>query len=176
MFFFDRMEAVGNMTGLSKKSDVCWRYMNRSPSFLKKFIIIVFLILTACTSMLTKSPTTGELRLNYTIGDCNEDIPLDRLDSWAEITIAVEKGKVRLHHNLAYVCCADLFLKMEREGNTIKIIEINKGDYCECMCGYEIEASILGLPDGHYTVQIWGVEYQNLETPELLKQTEIDIE
>lgn len=150
--------------------------MNKSPNFSEKLIIIVFLILTACTSITVEAPTVQEPRLTYTIGDCDEDISLDRLDSWAEITIAVEKGKVRLHHNLAYVCCADLSLKMEREANTIKIIEINKGDYCECMCGYEIEARILGLPAGHYTVQIWGVKYQNLETPKLLKQAEIDIE
>lgn len=137
--------------------------------------MVLILILTACAPMVTEPTMVDKPQLTYTVGDCNEDIPWEQLDNWAEIDITVEGGEIRLDHNLAYVCCAELDVEMEREDKLIKLIETNVGDYCECMCGYEIEARVTGLPSGHYTVQVWGVKYHDLEAPNLLGETEVEL-
>jgi hypothetical protein len=139
----------------------------------RKLIVVLLLILTACAS--PAKPTTEKPQLIYTVDECNEDIPLDQLDDWAEIDITVKGGEIRIHHNLAYVCCAEINVDMEKESKVIKLVETNVGDYCECMCGYEIEAKIAGLPPGHYIVQVWGVKYQDLEKPNLLGDAQIDL-
>lgn len=149
--------------------------MTRLTAIWKELTVALLLTLTACAPMMTEPTTVDKPQLTYTVGDCNKDIPLEQLDDWAEIDITVEGGEIQLDHNLAYVCCAELEVKMEREDKLIKLIETNVGDYCECMCGYEIEAEIANLPPGRYTVQVWGVKYQDLEVPNLLGETEVKL-
>jgi hypothetical protein len=66
---------------------------------------------------------------------------------------------VHVEHRLTYVCCAELVLTVEQEGNSIRLLESNVGEICRCLCDYDVEADVLGLEQGVYDVQVWGVKY-----------------
>jgi len=82
---------------------------------------------------------------------------------------------VHVEHRLTYVCCAELVLTVEQEGNTIRITESNVGEMCRCLCDYDVEADVSGLEPGVYDVQLWGVEYQDAHAPELLGHASITL-
>jgi hypothetical protein len=76
---------------------------------------------------------------------------------------------------LTYVCCAELELTLEREGSTIRIVERNVGEICRCMCEYLVEGEVTGLDPGTYEVQVWGVEYEDVHSLELLYETQVSL-
>jgi len=138
-------------------------------------LIAVLSVFAACTSAIVETPTIARPQFSYTVSECDQDIPVDQLTAWARVDITAREGTVQIRQNLDYVCCAEIVLAMKQEENVIKIIETNKGDICKCMCGYKVSAEITGLPAGRYTIQVWGVEYQDVHAPELLGEKEIDL-
>lgn len=131
-------------------------------------ITLLLLVLVAC------SPA-DEPRLTYTIGECDQSIPMDQLADWAGLDIAAQDGVVQIRQNINYVCCAEIKVEMEREANVVKLIETNVGEVCKCMCGYEGSMEITGLPTGRYTIQVWGVQCQDVHSLELLGEAQIEL-
>gem|GEM_PF-1099151 len=99
-----------------------------------------------------------EAGLSYEVSECNE--------SWTNITEKVDVkayDSIKISHDLPYTCCANITLDLERDGNSLKIIETNIGEVCRCMCGYRIDAEITGLNSGKYDLEIWGVKKEGYD-------------
>ena len=100
----------------------------------------------------------SEAELNYKVSGCNE--------SWTNLTEKVDVkayDSIKISHDLPYTCCANITLDLEREGNSLKIIETNIGEVCRCMCGYHIDAEITGINFGKYALEIWGVKKEGYD-------------
>ena len=117
----------------------------------------------------------GELQLVYTVEECDESIPTDQLENWAKVDFTVQDSSLYIEQNLPYVCCAKVVLRLEREGNRLRIVEANEGDVCPCMCGYRIHAQVNSVPAGRYAVEVWGVESSEGAPLHLIGQKEIVI-
>ena len=125
-------------------------------------------VAVACASSEPESPA-----LIYTVGGCVEEADAVRAATAGDVLIVGEGGAIHMEHRLTYVCCAELVLTVEQEGNTIRLVESNVGEICRCLCAYDVEADVSGLEPGVYDVQVWGVEYQDVHAPELLGQASI---
>ena len=72
-----------------------------------------------------------------------------------EIVLTVEGTSLHvLHHNAAYNCCRDdIVISLEVEENILRLTEDEiPGEPCDCICCYDVEATIVYLPPGTYTV------------------------
>ncbi|MCJ7618667.1 MAG: hypothetical protein MUP64_00435 [Anaerolineae bacterium] len=130
--------------------------------------VVVCLLAAACTT-----PEAGRPTLTYSVGGCGEQSETTRAATDGEVQIVGEGDTIHVAHKLTYVCCAELVLTTEQEDSTIRLLEKNTGEICRCMCDYEVEAEITGLSPGVYQVEVWGVEYEDVHTPELLGQATI---
>jgi hypothetical protein len=131
---------------------------------------MVCFLAVACTT-----PEAGRPTLTYSVGGCSEQSETTRAATDGEVQIVGEGDTIHVVHKLTYVCCAKLVLTTEQEDETIKLLEKNTGEICRCMCDYEVEAEITGLSPGVYQVEVWGVEYEDVHTPELLGQATIEL-
>ncbi len=136
---------------------------------------MIALLLTGCMRPATVRPLAVTPKLTYTAGECRQDISPDKLQSWAKVEISAADGVVKVTQNIDYVCCAKIEAQIEVEGQVIKIVETNVGQICRCKCGYELQAEIAGLPTGTYTIQVWGVQYQDAHPLEPLGEAEIKL-
>jgi hypothetical protein len=132
--------------------------------------VLVCLLAVACST-----PEAGKPTLEYTVGGCDEEYENTRATTGGEVEIVGQGDTIHVGQKLAYVCCAQLELTTEQEGSTIRLLEKNVGEICRCMCDYEVEADISGLSPGVYQVEVWGVEYEDVHTPELLGQATIEL-
>ena len=115
------------------------------------------------------------IRLEYSVGECDEGIPFEQLSDWASLQFIGNEGSILVFQNIAYTCCADIHVTMEREGALIKLVETNEGEVCRCMCGYEARLMVKGLPPGIYHVQVWGIQHPDAEPLELLGEAEVKL-
>lgn len=129
----------------------------------------VLLLLTHCGQ-----PTT-EPALSYAVGECDQSIAADELANWPAVEITAQGGTVRVRQQINYVCCAEIRVEMQQEGGVVKLIETNVGEICRCMCGYTAEMEITGLPAGRYTIQVWGIQYEDVHPLELLGEATVDL-
>jgi len=127
-------------------------------------------VLMGCADSGTPLPV-----LEYNVGGCTEKSETSRGGVTSEVEITSNADAIYLEHRLRYVCCAELELTLEREGNTIRIMETNAGEICRCVCQYLIEAEVSGLGPGVYDVEVWGVEYEDLHRPELLGELRVTL-
>ena len=111
--------------------------------------------------------------LIYRVGGCAQEVATAQTARVGDVLIVGEDSAVHVEHRLTYVCCAELVLTVEQDGNTIRLVESNVGEMCRCLCDYDVEADVSGLEPGVYDVQLWGVEYQDVHAPELLGQASI---
>jgi hypothetical protein len=132
--------------------------------------VMVCFLAAACTT-----PEAGRPALEYTVGGCSEESDTTRAATGGEVQIAGQGDTIHVAHKLTYVCCAELVLTMAQEDSTIRLLEKNTGEICRCMCDYEVEADITGLSPGVYEVEVWGVEYEDVHTPELLGQATVTL-
>jgi len=132
--------------------------------------VIVCFLAAACTT-----PEAGRATLTYSVGGCSEQSETTRAATDGEVQIVGEGDTIHVAHKLTYVCCAELVLTTTQEGSTIRILERNTGEICRCVCDYEVDADITGLSAGVYQVEVWGVEYEDVHTPELLGQATITL-
>ena len=130
--------------------------------------LMVCFLATTCTT-----PEAGRPTLRYSVGGCSEQSETTRMAADGEVQIVGEGDTIHVAHRLVYVCCAELVLTIEQEDSTIRLLEKNTGEICRCMCEYQVEADITGLNPGVYQVEVWGVEHEDLHTPELLGQATI---
>jgi len=132
--------------------------------------VLVCTLAVACAASESTSP-----ELLYTVSGCAEEYDTSRAAAADEIEIMVRGDAIHMGHRLSYVCCAELLLRVEQEGNTIRVVEQNVGEMCRCLCDYDVEADITELSSGVYQVQVWGVEYEDVHTPELLGQASVEL-
>jgi len=132
--------------------------------------VLVCTLAVACAASESTSP-----ELDYTVSGCAEEYETSRAASADELQIMVRGDAIHVAHRLSYVCCAELLLRVEQEGNTIRVVEQNVGEMCRCLCDYDVEAEIAGLISGVYRVEVWGVEYEEVHTPELLGQATVQL-
>ena len=111
--------------------------------------------------------------LTYSVSPCQESIAPGDLATWAKVEAGYQGEAIVIHHNLDYVCCAEIELRLEREGSLLKIIETNTGEFCRCKCGFVVDAAVTGLPRGRYIVQVWGVAFED-QAPELLAEVVVE--
>jgi hypothetical protein len=130
--------------------------------------VVVCFLAAACTT-----PEAGKPTLTYSVGGCSEQSETTRAVTDGEVEIVGGGDTIHVAHKLTYVCCAELALTIEQEDKTIKLLEKNNGEICRCICEYQVEADITGLSPGVYQVEVWGVEYEDVHTPELLGQATI---
>ena len=132
--------------------------------------VLVCTLAVACAASESTSP-----ELVYTVSGCAEEYDTSRAAAADELQIMVRGDAIHVGHRLSYVCCAELLLRVEQEGNTIRIVEQNVGEMCRCLCDYDVEADITGLGSGVYRVEVWGVEYEDVHRPELLGQATVQL-
>ncbi|MGB2987485.1 MAG: hypothetical protein WBE26_16600, partial [Phycisphaerae bacterium] len=81
-----------------------------------------------------------------------------------EIELAVEPGTLHvLHRNATYNCCIEeIAVSLSVEGSVLKLTEeeILEGGGCDCMCCYNLEASVVNLEPGEYTVVYCWDDYE----------------
>jgi hypothetical protein len=136
---------------------------------------MIALLLAGCARPATVGPLAVNPGLTYTVGECRQDITPDKLKDWAKVEIGAADGVIKVAQNIDYVCCAVVEAQLEVEGQVIKIVETNVGEVCRCMCGYELQAEISGLPTGTYTVEVWGVQYQDVHPLQKLGEAEVKL-
>ena len=134
----------------------------------------ILLIALAGCSPAGAAVAGGAPELTYTVSPCQEGIGPGELAAWARVDAQAEAGAIHVTQNLSYVCCARVELSLERSGNLLKLVETNTGEMCRCMCGYVVDAQIKGLPSGSYTVQVWGVRFEDMQ-PELLSEVAVTL-
>jgi len=127
-------------------------------------------VLMGCSGFGTTRPA-----LEYAVGGCTDESDTSRGGVTSEVEITSNADAIHLEQRLTYVCCAELELTLEREGNAIRIMETNVGEICRCMCEYYIAAEVSGLGPGEYDVEVWGVEYEDLHRPELLGEGRVTL-
>jgi hypothetical protein len=132
-------------------------------------------VLLCALAVACGTPASSNPELVYTVGGCQEEQETSRAASGDEVQIIVRGETIHVDHRLSYVCCAELSLSMEQDGNTIRVVERNVGEMCRCICDYDVEADITGLGPGLYQVEVWGVKYEDVHTPELLGQATIQL-
>jgi hypothetical protein len=125
-------------------------------------------VLMGCADAGTPLP-----KLEYTVGGCTGESEASRGGVTSEVEITGGADSIHLEQRLTYVCCAELELSLERDGNTLRVTETNVGEICRCLCEYSIVADVTGLDPGEYEVEVWGVEYEDLHTPELLEEAQV---
>jgi hypothetical protein len=125
-------------------------------------------VLMGCADSGTPPPA-----LEYSVGGCTDESEVSRGGVSGGVEITRGADSIHLEQSLTYVCCAELELTLEREGNTLRVMETNVGEICRCMCEYLIEAEVSGLDPGEYNVEVWGVAYDDLYTPELLGEAQV---
>jgi hypothetical protein len=61
-----------------------------------------------------------------------------------------------IHHiNAGFNCCpTELAVVVHLEGNVITIEEVEYGGYCLCLCLFDLDYGIAGLPPGEYTISV----------------------
>lgn len=137
--------------------------------------LLLTILLAACTAVAVgPGPPASPPQLTYTVSACQEHVAVEDLPSWARVEVIATEGAIRVQQNLSYVCCATVQLELEQADNVLKIVETNVGEMCRCMCGYVVDARIEGLRPGRYTVQVWGVRFEDME-PELLGEQVVDL-
>ena len=97
--------------------------------------------------------------LTYSVGGCSEESRSTGTATEGEVQITGKGDTIHVSHGLTYVCCAELVLIVQQQGNRIRLLESNVGEICRCLCDYDVEADVSGLEPGVYDVQLWGVEY-----------------
>lgn len=86
-----------------------------------------------------------------------------------QVSLEVRDGYIYLKHTILYPCCAKFNVILDEESlgdGIIAIKEKNVGEMCRCICQYIINIQVGPLPEGKYTVQVWGVEFHD-QTPSL---------
>jgi hypothetical protein len=140
---------------------------------LLKLITVFVFLLGGCAISL--SPQITELPgLEFSVGPCDESAVEGGREPRVEVSTQGEA--VYISQDLRYVCCAEISLALEVDGDLVKIVETNEGEICRCMCFYHIDAKVWYLPPGSYRVEIWGVQYEDVHPLELLGEADIEVE
>ncbi|MEM4263754.1 MAG: hypothetical protein QW666_02560 [Candidatus Woesearchaeota archaeon] len=140
---------------------------------MNKTILAIFLLaifVTACAPAVPPTPSgQQDVKLGYSISGCDtKDAGIPRsAEELVDVDVDVAGNNVKLVHHLDYVCCAKIKVSLEGieiigDETRIMLAEKNEGEMCRCMCGYDVSINLGPLAKGRYTVQIYGVVYQDM--------------
>ena len=59
------------------------------------------------------------------------------------------------HHRATMNCCTDVAITAAVDGSTLRFHERESGQWCHCLCPYDLEAQIGGVRSGVYTAEVW---------------------
>ena len=79
-----------------------------------------------------------------------------------QIQLTVEGNTLHvLHTNATYNCCPDdILISLTVEGSLLRLTEEELDQQCYCICCYDVEATVVELPPGEYTVEFCWYDYQ----------------
>ena len=146
---------------------------------MKKLVLYGFVAAVALAVLLTAplliKSGSPQPTLSYEVGGC-----LDRSQGEitrgqhlpSEVEVSVGDSSVKLLHHLRYVCCAEIRVELEYVGGSgdekvIRVLEENVGDFCRCICDYDVALKISNLQPGKYRVEIYGVKYEDMPIEKL---------
>lgn len=67
-------------------------------------------------------------------------------------------------------CCTDLTLRMEVAGEVVDFYEGDGGDWCYCICCFELAYDANGFAPGQYLVRVW-----NEDGSELYGEADVEV-
>lgn len=113
---------------------------------------------------LAPDPPTVPRIASYANSGCLDDTddPRSTLCADDEIELVVEGGTLHmLHRNATYNCCfQDLVVSLTVEDDLVILTEEEIFPQCFCICCYEIEATVVDLVPGTYTVGVCWYDYE----------------
>lgn len=105
---------------------------------------------------------SSEIRLSYQTGDCSQErFRSSNTSSVSDLDYEIAGNRLIVNQQLNYVCCADIRLSKKLVNNKIKVYETNQGGMCKCLCTYPIKFNITGLTPASYTLQVYGIGYED---------------
>jgi hypothetical protein len=63
-----------------------------------------------------------------------------------------------LHSDAFYNCCVQILVEVVQNGNVFNLYERESGDYCYCMCYFDVTTTIYDLEPGTYTINVFNAE------------------
>jgi len=65
-----------------------------------------------------------------------------------------------VHQYATYNCCPEeILVSLEVQGDLLKLTETEINPQCDCICCFEVYATVAGLDPGTYTVEYWWFDY-----------------
>jgi hypothetical protein len=88
------------------------------------------------------------------------------------IYVSASSDTIFVQHDQAEMnCCTNLVVDIEQDGFTVDFLESETGDFCLCLCCFDIDYEGHGFVPGHYLVRVW--QYNGNV---FIGQGEVDIE
>jgi hypothetical protein len=132
------------------------------------FAWLCVMVASGCSSPV--QPTQLSAIIQYEVSPCSESTPPDM----ENIVVFTPTGEgIQFEQDVKYVCCAEIVLTLEQDGDTLKVIETNQGKVCKCECGYHVSATIPVFPANTTRLEVWGVQYPEVHPLELLGEYSI---
>ena len=132
-------------------------------------LLALVLVISGCLTAVSKPS------LSYEITPCSKEAV--RGDAGANSSafsiLETSDGSLRILQNQSYVCCANITLRMESEGKTIRIYEDNTGGMCRCVCPFSADMTITD-GSGFGNIEVYGIKYRDVQGYELLFNTSIE--
>ncbi len=81
--------------------------------------------------------------------------PTAGLDCDGIVLSTTDSSVVMSHFGAMLNCCTDISMAVRLEDDTIRFREQETGDYCDCICTYDLAAELNGIEPGQYQVEVW---------------------
>ena len=111
-------------------------------------LLVLFLLLVVAPAASAQYPCEDDIVYAYADAD----------------TIFVE------HLNAERNCCSTLTVDMEVAESIVDFYEGETGEFCFCMCCFNVSYDASGFEAGHYTVRVW-----NFDGSELYGEVDVDV-
>ncbi|MFH1222301.1 MAG: hypothetical protein V1492_04405 [Candidatus Micrarchaeota archaeon] len=121
------------------------------------------LLLFGCLQPGTQTPTGNQMKFTYKITPCSEQ-QRSETTSYAAQRVG---NTILINQTQSYVCCANITMRMEANGSTLRIYQDNVGEYCRCMCSFKADMKIENASN-YDAVEIYGIKYANVSGYELM--------
>lgn len=137
----------------------------------KMLICLTALILCSGATCIVPAPAPPSIG-EYSHGVCVDGQSEQGTDDYPgcgddQIVLTVEGNTIRMaHHNSTYNCCLDdVTLSLTVEGTEITLTETEVvPNPCDCLCCYTVNATIINVPSGAYTVIVCWQDYETGQT------------